>query len=66
MPAARRRHLCVNTGFGKLANQEDPVSMATFAARRLQPMLRTTGHIVAIELLAGTAQIAELSALRLA
>ena len=40
--------------------------MATFAARRLQPMLRTTGHIVAIELLAGAAQIAELSALRLA
>jgi histidine ammonia-lyase len=34
------------------ANQEDHVSMATFAARRLQPMLRNTGHIVAIELLA--------------
>ena len=65
MPAARHRYLCVNTGFGKPANQED-VSMATFAARRLQPMLRTTGHIVAIELLAGEAQIAELSALRLA
>jgi histidine ammonia-lyase len=26
--------------------------MATFAARRLQPMLRNTAHIVAIELLA--------------
>ena len=26
--------------------------MATFAARRLQPMLRNTGYIVAIELLA--------------
>ena len=34
------------------ANQEDHVSMATFAARRLQPMLRNTGYIVAIELLA--------------
>ncbi len=34
------------------ANQEDHVSMATFAARRLQPMLRNTTHIVAIELLA--------------
>ena len=34
------------------ANQEDHVSMATFAARRLQPMLKNTSHIVAIELLA--------------
>lgn len=34
------------------ANQEDHVSMATFAARRLQPMLNNTAHIVAIELLA--------------
>src|SRR6185369_15911658 len=34
------------------ANQEDHVSMATFAARRLQPMLRNAAHIVAIELLA--------------
>lgn len=34
------------------ANQEDHVSMATFAARRLVPMLRNTEHIVAIELLA--------------
>jgi histidine ammonia-lyase len=34
------------------ANQEDHVSMATFAARRLQPMLANTAHIVAIELLA--------------
>lgn len=33
------------------ANQEDHVSMATFAARRLQPMLRNTQYIVAIELL---------------
>jgi histidine ammonia-lyase len=35
------------------ANQEDHVSMATFAARRLRPMLENTAHIVAIELLAG-------------
>ena len=34
------------------ANQEDHVSMATFAARRLQPMLRNSEYIVAIELLA--------------
>jgi histidine ammonia-lyase len=34
------------------ANQEDHVSMATFAARRLHAMIDNTGHIVAIELLA--------------
>lgn len=34
------------------ANQEDHVSMATFAARRLHNMLENTTHIVAIELLA--------------
>ena len=34
------------------ANQEDHVSMATFAARRLQPMIRNVAHILAIELLA--------------
>ncbi len=34
------------------ANQEDHVSMATFAARRLTPMLHNSAHIVAIELLA--------------
>jgi histidine ammonia-lyase len=34
------------------ANQEDHVSMATFAARRLQPMLDNVAHIVAIETLA--------------
>ena len=34
------------------ANQEDHVSMATFAARRLQPMIANAAHIVAIELLA--------------
>ncbi len=34
------------------ANQEDHVSMATFAAMRLQTMLDNVAHIVAIELLA--------------
>ena len=34
------------------ANQEDHVSMATFAARRLQEMAENAGTIVAIELLA--------------
>ena len=34
------------------ANQEDHVSMATFAARRLQAMVDNTAHILGIELLA--------------
>ncbi|MBK6852079.1 MAG: histidine ammonia-lyase [Burkholderiales bacterium] len=34
------------------ANQEDHVSMATFAARRLQPMITNVAHILGIELLA--------------
>jgi histidine ammonia-lyase len=34
------------------ANQEDHVSMATFAARRLGSMAENTAHILAIELLA--------------
>lgn len=34
------------------ANQEDHVSMATFAARRLLTMAENTAHIIAIELLA--------------
>jgi histidine ammonia-lyase len=34
------------------ANQEDHVSMATFAARRLGPMAMNTANIIAIELLA--------------
>jgi histidine ammonia-lyase len=46
------------------ANQEDHVSMATFAARRLQPMLRNTAHIVAIELLAAAQGIEFLRPLR--
>jgi histidine ammonia-lyase len=36
------------------ANQEDHVSMATFAARRLHDMLDNVSNIVAIELLAAT------------
>jgi histidine ammonia-lyase len=36
------------------ANQEDHVSMATYAARRLAPMAANTAGIVAIELLAAT------------
>jgi histidine ammonia-lyase len=35
------------------ANQEDHVSMATYAARRLTPMAANLARIVAIELLAG-------------
>jgi histidine ammonia-lyase len=34
------------------ANQEDHVSMATFAARRLLPMINNVAHILGIELLA--------------
>ncbi len=33
------------------ANQEDHVSMATFAARRLEDMARNTAHIIGIELM---------------
>nr|WP_040125086.1 histidine ammonia-lyase [Paraburkholderia xenovorans] len=36
------------------ANQEDHVSMATFAARKLGDMASNTAHILAIELLAAT------------
>ena len=46
------------------ANQEDHVSMATFAARRLGPMLQNTAHIVAIELLAAAQGIEFLRPLR--
>ncbi|HZF79488.1 MAG TPA: histidine ammonia-lyase [Rubrivivax sp.] len=34
------------------ANQEDHVSMATFAARRLHPMIQNVAHIIGIEWLA--------------
>jgi len=46
------------------ANQEDHVSMATFAARRLQPMIRNTAHILGIELLAAAQGVEFLRPLR--
>ena len=46
------------------ANQEDHVSMATFAARRLQAMIANTAHILAIELLAAAQGIEFLRPLR--
>jgi len=46
------------------ANQEDHVSMATFAARRLHAMLDNTAHIVAIEMLAAAQGIDFLRPLR--
>jgi histidine ammonia-lyase len=46
------------------ANQEDHVSMATFAARRLLPMLRNSSRITAIELLAAAQGIEFLRPLR--
>jgi histidine ammonia-lyase len=46
------------------ANQEDHVSMATFAARRLQPMIANTAHILGIELLAAAQGIEYLRPLK--
>jgi histidine ammonia-lyase len=46
------------------ANQEDHVSMATFAARRLQAMVANTAHILGIELLAAAQGIEFLRPLR--
>ena len=46
------------------ANQEDHVSMATFAARRLQAMIQNTAHILGIELLAAAQGIDFLRPLR--
>ncbi len=46
------------------ANQEDHVSMATFAARRLQPMIGNVAHILGIELLAAAQGIEFLRPLR--
>jgi len=46
------------------ANQEDHVSMATFAARRLQPMIANVAHILAIEWLAAGQGIGFLRPLR--
>ncbi|MFZ2649605.1 MAG: histidine ammonia-lyase [Burkholderiaceae bacterium] len=46
------------------ANQEDHVSMATFAARRLLPMIANTAHILGIEFLAAAQGIDFLRPLR--
>ncbi len=46
------------------ANQEDHVSMATFGARRLQPMIHNVAHILGIELLAAAQGIDFLRPLR--
>jgi histidine ammonia-lyase len=46
------------------ANQEDHVSMATFAARRLQPMIANVAHILGIELLAAAQGIEFLRPMR--
>ncbi len=46
------------------ANHEDHVSMATFAARRLQPMIANTAHILGIEFLAAAQGIEFLRPLR--
>ena len=46
------------------ANQEDHVSMATFAARRLQGMIDNVAHILGIELLAAAQGIEFLRPLR--
>ncbi len=46
------------------ANQEDHVSMATFAARRLQPMINNVAHILGIELLAAAQGVDFLRPLR--
>jgi histidine ammonia-lyase len=46
------------------ANQEDHVSMATFAARRLQAMIHNVSHILGIELLAAAQGIEFLRPLR--
>ena len=46
------------------ANQEDHVSMATFAARRLQPMIANVSRILAIEWLAAAQGIEFLRPLR--
>jgi len=46
------------------ANQEDHVSMATFAARRLQPMIDNVAHILGIEWLAAAQGVEFLRPLR--
>jgi histidine ammonia-lyase len=54
--ASENQHLAHPAGIDSRptsANQEDHVSMATYAARRLLEMTENAAHIVAIELLAG-------------
>jgi histidine ammonia-lyase len=46
------------------ANQEDHVSMATFAARRLQPMIGNVAHILGVEWLAAAQGIEFLRPMR--
>jgi histidine ammonia-lyase len=53
--ASENQHLAHPAGIDSRptsANQEDHVSMATYAARRLLEMTENAAHIVAIELLA--------------
>lgn len=53
--ASENKHLASPVSVDSLptsANQEDHVSMATYAARRLKPMVENTAGILAIELLA--------------
>lgn len=53
--ASENKHLASPVSVDSLptsANQEDHVSMATYAARRLFEMIRNSNHILAIELLA--------------
>jgi histidine ammonia-lyase len=52
---AENKHLAAPVSIESLptsANQEDHVSMATYAARRLQPMAANLARIIAIELIA--------------
>ena len=57
-------HLASVDSLPTSANQEDHVSMATFAARRLQAMLANTAHILGIEFLAAAQGIEFLRPLR--
>ncbi|MFK7769325.1 MAG: histidine ammonia-lyase [Mariniblastus sp.] len=53
--ASENKHLAAAVSVDSLptsANQEDHVSMATYAAKRLEPMNDNTSNIVAIEILA--------------
>ncbi len=53
--ASENKHLatpCSTDSMPTSANQEDHVSMATYAARRLEPMVRNVNAILAVEMLA--------------